>query len=273
MLEALEKYKKPLRVIIFGSHTPAGRNFDLILLVVILLSIALVMLESVAEVSNRYHDLIFIAEWIITGLFTIEYLLRIWITERPKTYILSFYGLIDFFAILPTYLELAFTGATAFGVLRAVRLLRVFRVLKLVQYIGEAKVLLYSIKSSLNKITVFLSYVIITATLIGTVMYMIEGPESGFTSIPRSIYWAVVTLTTVGYGDISPQTPLGQFLAMLLMVIGYGVIAVPTGLVTADLVKSGRKPFEEKDNRACNNCNNSVLLDAQFCHHCGAKLL
>ncbi|MGB0165573.1 MAG: ion transporter, partial [Luteibaculum sp.] len=244
------------------------------LLLVIAFSIVVIMLESIQEVDTKYHSILFITEWVITIIFTLEYLLRLWVSDQPKKYAVSFFGVVDLLSILPTYAELFVTGVTAFSMIRAIRLLRVFRVLKLVQYIGEAQILFSSLKASLNKITVFLSFVIISCTIIGTLMYVVEGPESGFTSIPRSVYWAVVTLTTVGYGDISPASGIGQLLAMILMILGYGVIAVPTGLVTAEVIQSGRVPFKPSgETQVCKNCQSEIKIkDALFCHHCGQAL-
>ena len=266
----MQSKKEQLYRIIFESDTRSGKAFDVCLLIAILLSILVVMLESVSHIKLRYGTEIHIIEWVLTGAFTIEYILRIWISKEKSKYIFSFFGLIDLFAILPTFLETFLTGAMAFSVLRAARLLRIFRVLKLVRFMGEARVLLNSLKASMNKITVFLSFVLISCTMIGSIMYVVEGPESGFNSIPRGIYWAVVTLTTVGYGDISPATPLGQALAMMLMVLGYGVIAVPTGLVTADIIKSGNTPY---NHNKCKHCDTDITnIKANYCYACGKEL-
>lgn len=264
--------KDKLRQVIFGVNTPAGKAFDVSLLILILASITILMLESVQEINTRWKSSFFILDWIITGLFTIEYLLRIWTTERRRRYILSFYGLIDLFAILPTYLSLIFVGSQALAAIRVLRLLRVFRVLKLVQFMGAASKLKAALKTSFQKIIVFLFFIIIVSVFVGTLMFMIEGREHGFTSIPRSIYWAIVTLTTVGYGDIAPQTTVGQLLAMVLMIMGYGVIAVPTGLVTADLVRQNadRHPVAERTCSLCGNTNNKA--SSKYCHECGTKL-
>ncbi|TXC76199.1 ion transporter [Luteibaculum oceani] len=271
--EGKSKFQRFIYIVIFGADTKLGKLFDIGLFIAILISVVVVMLESVSTISEKYHGVLYTIEWIITILFTLEYILRIWASEHKKKYIFSFFGLIDFFSILPTYLELFVSGAAAFAILRAVRLLRIFRVLKLVQFIGEASNLLRSLKASMNKITVFLSYVLISCTIIGATMYVIEGADSGFTSIPRSVYWAVVTLTTVGYGDISPVTPLGQFLAMILMILGYGVIAVPTGLVTADIVRQSQNQDARKLLRTCKGCATEIINpEAQYCHRCGKSL-
>lgn len=227
--------------IIFGTDTLEGLVFDVLLLVLIVVSVLIVMLESVPSVGDTGRTVLRVLDWVITIVFTIEYGLRIWTILRPRRYIFSFFGVIDLLSILPLFLELIFTNTYSLGVIRAIRLLRIFRVLKLVQFVGEAQIILNSLKSSMRKILVFLFFIIIVCTVIGSVMYVIEGPENGFTSIPKSVYWAVVTITTVGYGDISPQTGLGQFLAMILMIMGYGVIAVPTGLVVADVANQNQR--------------------------------
>lgn len=237
--------KKELRhkigKIIFGTDSLEGLVFDVLLLVLIVVSVLIVMLESVPSIGAQTRQILRSLDWIITIIFTIEYGLRIWTILRPKRYIFSFFGVIDLLSILPLFLELIFVNTYSLGVIRAIRLLRIFRILKLVQFVGEAKIILDSLKNSMRKILVFLFFIIIVCTVIGSVMYVIEGPENGFNSIPHSVYWAVVTITTVGYGDISPQTGLGQFIAMMLMVMGYGVIAVPTGLVVADVANANRR--------------------------------
>jgi voltage-gated potassium channel len=244
--------KKELRhkigKVIFGTDSFEGLVFDVSLLVLILVSVLIVMLESVPSIGHSGRIILRVLDWVITIVFTIEYGLRIWTILRPRRYIFSFFGVIDLLSILPLFLELIFVNTYSLGVIRAIRLLRIFRVLKLVQFVGEAQIILDSLKSSMRKILVFLFFIMIVCTVIGSVMYVLEGAENGFTSIPRSVYWAVVTITTVGYGDISPQTGLGQFLAMLLMIMGYGVIAVPTGLVVADVAKAS----QQKDDAAKN---------------------
>jgi voltage-gated potassium channel len=233
--------RKKLYIIIFRSDTPAGKLFDMMLLVVILLSIASVFLESISSIRTEYGNVILIAEWIFTVLFTLEYLLRIYSSHKPLKYIFSFYGLIDLITFIPTYLSLFFVGAQYLVVIRAFRLLRVFRILKLTRFMYEGNILKTALKASAYKIVVFLTSVITLVTIIGTLMYIIEGEASGFTSIPVSIYWAIVTITTVGYGDISPHSPLGQLLASILMIIGYGIIAVPTGIVSVEMAKAIKK--------------------------------
>ncbi len=262
--------KAKLYEIIFGSDTKAGKLFDVLLLAVIVLSIVLVMLESVPSIEKEYRDLLKFLEWSITIIFSLEYCLRIWIVSRPKTYIFSFYGVIDFLSILPSYLGLFIIGTHGLMVIRALRLLRVFRILKLNRYMSEGAVIVKALKQSRYKISVFLFAVLTMVIIIGTMMYLIEGAENGFTSIPRGIYWAIVTLTTVGYGDISPSTALGQFIASFVMIIGYAIIAVPTGIVTAEL----SKPFKAMPSgKVCENClSEDHDLDDHFCRFCGSKL-
>jgi len=252
--------KQHLQQIIFGVDTPMGKAFDIVLLVLILGSITILMLESVYEINLVWASTFRTLDWVITILFTLEYFLRIWTSEKKLSYIFSFFGLIDLMSILPKYLSLVLVGSHTLAIIRVLRLLRVFRVLKLVQFMGEASKLREALRTSSRKIIVFIFFVIIASVFVGTLMFIIEGREHGFTSIPRSIYWAIVTLTTVGYGDIAPQTTLGQFLAMILMVMGYGVIAVPTGLVTAQLVT-------EENNRQTNHAQNEFIV----CHHCENK--
>lgn len=227
-----------LHEVIYGTHTPAGKLFDIILLVVILYSIIIVMMESVPRFDNKFHDFFNISEWVVTILFSIEYGLRLVCIKRPSKYIFSFFGIIDLLSTIPKYLSFFFVGSQYFTAFRALRLLRVFRILKLVRFIGESNNLTRAIKASKTKIFVFVFFVLIISVLLGTIMYLVEGPEHGFNSIPHSVYWTIVTLTTVGYGDISPETPLGQFIATFIMIIGYGIIAVPTGIVSAEYVAS-----------------------------------
>jgi len=255
--------------VIFEADTPAGKLFDVGLLLAIGASIVLVMLESVAGVRARFGGLLRGLEWFFTALFTIEYLLRIYTAyDRPK-YVTSFYGLVDLIAILPTYLSLLFVGAQYFLVVRALRLLRVFRVLKLVHFIGEAVVLKRALVASRGKIAVFLVTVITLVVIIGSVMHLVEGPEHGFDNIPKSVYWAIVTLTTVGYGDIAPRTPLGQFLSAVVMIIGYGIIAVPTGIVTSEITRASM----QNGIRLCQACQRRGHdMDAKFCKWCGGPV-
>jgi voltage-gated potassium channel len=263
-----EQLRKKIYSIVFGSDTQEGRLFDLVLLVVILLSIASVFIESVSSLRLKYLPYIQIAEWVFTVLFTIEYGLRVYSSEKPMRYMLSFYGLIDLIAILPTYVSLLFGGAHYLVVVRAFRLLRVFRILKLSRYLYEGNILRKALQSSMYKITVFIASVVTLVTIVGTLMYIIEGDKSGFTSIPVSIYWAIVTITTVGYGDISPQTPWGQFLASILMVIGYGIIAVPTGIVSVEMARA-----TDEARKKCPFCRASIYPDhSKYCSNCGKEL-
>ncbi len=227
--------KNKLYQIIFESDTPAGKAFDVALLIAILLSILLVMLESVQHISDRYGEIIKQGEYVFTALFTIEYIIRIHCAPRRWKYVTSFYGIIDLISILPTFLSILVEGSQYALVIRGLRLLRVFRVLKLTHFLGEAEVLRKALRQSIAKITVFIGAVIVLIFIVGSSMYLIEGPENGFTSIPVSVYWAIVTLTTVGYGDIAPQTVAGQTLASVVMILGYGIIAVPTGIVSVEL--------------------------------------
>ena len=260
--------RKKIYIIIFRSDTPAGKLFDVVLLFFILLSIISVFLESMASFREKHATIIHGAEWFFTILFSLEYALRVYSTHKPFKYIFSFYGLIDLIAFIPTYLSLIFVGTQYLVVIRAFRLLRVFRILKLSRFMYEGNILKRALKSSMYKIVVFLTSVITLVTIIGTLMYIIEGDESGFTSIPVSIYWAIVTITTVGYGDISPQSPLGQFLASILMIIGYGIIAVPTGIVSVEMSKA-----TEEAKRKCSFCHFPIHSERdRYCANCGKEI-
>lgn len=260
-----------IRVVIFGTETPAGKAFDVALLVAILLSVLIVMLESVQSIDKNWTREFDTLEWIFTIMFTIEYALRIYVIDKPWKYIFSFYGIIDFLSIIPTYLSLIFGGAESLVVIRSIRLLRVFRVLKLSRFVGESTVLVDALVASRRKILVFLFAVLATTIISGTAMYLIEGRENGFDSIPHSIYWAIVTLTTVGYGDISPHTWAGQFLASILMILGYGIIAVPTGIVTSEMAKN--QSVLETEEKVCHSCGEQAhLVDAKYCSNCGEPL-
>lgn len=265
-----------LFIVVFGTETPAGRLFDVVLLWAILISIITVMFESVREIKMQYEQVFQTLEWTFTGFFTIEYLLRIFISKKPRNYILSYYGIIDFLALLPTYITIFVTGGSYLVVIRAIRLLRVFRILKLTRYIQEAQVLGDALKASSRKILVFIGAVSTLVMITGTLMYLIEGGQNGFTSIPRSIYWAVVTVTTVGYGDIAPGTVLGQSFATVLMLTGYAIIAVPTGIMTSEINKAAKKEQEEsdiRDRKACARCMTLNLKQANYCNKCGEKFL
>jgi len=266
----LSPHRLKLHEIIFEADTRAGKLFDEILLVSILLSVFVVMLDSVSGIRNEYGEILTIAEWIFTILFSLEYLLRLYSIGHPTLYARSFYGIVDLVSILPTYLSLIIPGSQFFITLRLLRMLRIFRILKFVQYLGAADNLKRALKESKRKILVFLLAVIVIVVIVGSMMYVIEGKENGFTSIPHSIYWAIVTLTTVGYGDISPQTPLGQMLASVIMIIGYGIIAVPTGIVTAQYSKTRK---EKVSTQVCPACSmEGHDHDALFCKYCGEKL-
>ncbi len=264
----MKDLKTTLGNIIFEHDTAGAKLFDVVLLWAILLSVLLVMLESVANIRLRYGSVLRTLEWTFTALFTLEYLLRVYTAHKRAKYLKSFYGLVDLLAILPSYLSLFFTGTQYFIVIRSLRLLRVFRVLKLMQFVGEASILSKALRASRAKITVFLVAVVTLVIIIGSLMFLIEGPANGFSNIPISVYWAVVTLTTVGYGDIAPKTPLGQFFSALVMILGYAIIAVPTGIVSAELSRA-----EKESTKACSDCGQTKHdSDARFCKRCG-KLL
>lgn len=265
--------KHTIRDIIFRHDTPSSKAFDIILMVLIIISIILVMLESVEEIRMNHYNLLWTLEWIITIMFTIEYVLRIYTTNKKWAYIKSFYGLVDLVSIIPTYLTLFAIASHYLITVRVLRLLRVFRIFKLSQYLGEGKILAEALRASRPKITVFLTAVLTAAVIIGSVMYMVESYEgTKFTSIPRSIYWAIVTLTTVGYGDISPVTTLGQTLAAVVMILGYGIIAVPTGIVSAELVNA-QSEADMLELQSCHICDAENLSpDAFFCMYCGTEL-
>ena len=264
--------RERLYVIIFGTETPAGRAFDIALLAVIVLSILVVMLESESEFAAGHEGSLRAIEWSLTILFTIEYATRLYCARRRLHYALSFFGFVDLLSLLPTYLSLIFANLHSLLVIRVLRLLRVFRVLKIVRMSGEANALLLAIRASIPKITVFVGAVITIVVIIGAAMHLIEGADHGFTSIPRSMYWAIVTLTTVGYGDIAPATPLGRGLAALLMIVGYGMLAVPTGIVSAEFVQSARSPVDPSVR--CSACSATGHREnARYCHTCGSELL
>lgn len=265
-------FKQRAHIIIYGTSTKAGRYFDLILLGLILLSVLLVMMETVTAFDLKYHYELVFLEWIITGFFTIEYLLRIISINKPLKYIFSFYGVIDLLAILPMYLSFFFVGTSILSVVRSLRLLRLFKILNHPQFTSQSVQLKKAINASRGKIVVFIYFVLIITIIIGAIMYVVEGKQSGFTSIPAGIYWTIVTLTTVGYGDISPVTPLGQFIASFVMILGYGIIAVPTGIVTAEIAKTTQK-HSNNNHTTCKDCGVEDHNDnAHFCHNCGSSL-
>lgn len=268
-----KKFRQKAHIIIYGTNTVYGRLFDLFLLVVILLSVVLVMLETVQGFDTKYHNQVVFLEWSITIFFTIEYFLRVISINKPLKYVFSFYGIIDLIAVLPMYLSLFLTGTSVLTIIRAFRLIRLFKILNHPQFTGQSLHLKEAMFASRGKIVVFIYFVLISTVFIGSIMYVIEGPKSGFTSIPTSIYWTIVTLTTVGYGDISPVTPLGQFVASFVMVLGYGIIAVPTGIVTAEMAKTNRKHPETNKKNPCANCGTEDhYTDAEFCYNCGNTL-
>jgi len=267
---SLGKYRERLHEIIFEADTPAGKLFDVILIACIVLSVIIIMLDSVSTIRNSCGDFLYLSEWFFTFLFTIEYFLRLYSVGRPFKYAISFFGIIDLLAILPTYISIFLPGSQYLLVIRILRVLRIFRVFKLVQYLVEARLLMQALRASRRKIVIFLFTVFTLVIIFGSMMYIIEGEANGFTSIPRSIYWAIVTHTTVGYGDISPKTGIGQALAAVIMIIGFAIIAVPTGIVTAELTQvSGRKVSTQ----VCRVCSaEGHDSDAKNCKYCGAKL-
>ncbi len=262
-------WRESLYTVIFEADTPTGKWFDILLIASILASVLAVMLDSVSTISSQYGPLLDGVEWFFTIVFTLEYILRLICVGRPLLYATSFFGIVDLLAIVPTYISLFIPGTEFLLVVRILRILRIFRVLKLVQYMGEALFLMKALRASSRKIVVFLFTVLTLVIILGSMMYLIEGVENGFTSIPRSIYWAIVTLTTVGYGDISPQTNIGQMLAACIMILGYSIIAVPTGIVTVELSQLSSK----KASQSCKDCSaEGHDADADFCKYCGAKL-
>ena len=269
-MKSKNSLKTRLYEIIFEADTSVGKSFDVFLLLIILLSIAAVLLESVPKIEQQYGPQLHLAEWIITIIFTMEYIIRIGVVLKPSRYIFSFYGIIDLLAIIPTYLAIIFAGAQGLVIIRALRFFRIFRIFKLTRYTTEGATIIKALKASKTKISVFLFAVLTIVLVIGTVMYLIEGAESGYTSIPKGIYWAIVTLTTVGYGDIAPATALGQLLASCVMILGYAIIAVPTGIVTAEFSQARR---EAATTQVCPHCmKEGHETDAVFCKFCGEKL-
>jgi voltage-gated potassium channel len=269
---ALSPWREKLRIIIFEADTPAGKAFDVSLLVAIVLSVLAVMLDSVTTFRSNHGVLLDQVEWVFTLLFTGEYVLRLICSPRPTHYARSFFGLVDLLAILPTYLSLFFPGAESMAVIRGLRLLRIFRVFKLGQFLGEASLLRSALTASRHKITVFLGTITILVTILGSAMYLIEGAEHGFTSIPAAIYWSIVTMTTVGYGDMAPVTVSGKVLASVVMILGYSIIAVPTGIVTAEIVE-GAAAARKITTRSCSGClSEGHDRNATYCKDCAAPL-
>lgn len=262
--------KHHLYVIIFGTHTKAGRAFDIALIIAILSSLLVLVLESIPAVASQWHTELRYLEYTFTALFTIEYLLRLYCSPKPAAYAKSFYGVVDLLAILPTYLAFFFPSASFMGVIRLLRVMRIFRILKLVRYLQDSNILLRSLLMARRKIFIFFSTVAILVTIFGALIFVIEGPQNGFTSIPKSIYWAIVTITTVGYGDLVPQTNLGKAVASITMLLGYSILAVPTGIITAELNQEMRT---HKSLVKCPNCSKSGHeSDAMHCKHCGSEL-
>jgi len=270
-VQGLSAWQKKLNEIIFGFETPAGRAFDIALLAAILISVLVVMLESVAELRARWGEMFLALEWILTLLFTFEYILRLLSVRRPFDYATSFYGVIDLLAILPTYVAVFLPGSQSLIVIRALRLIRVFRVLRIAHCLREAENLWIAWKATQSKIAVFLLVVLTLVLIMGSAMYLIEGPENGFSNIPISVYWAIVTMTTVGYGDIAPQTVVGQIVASVAMILGYGIIIVPTGIFSVEVISAGRG--EKHVEIPCSNCDlHYHERDAVYCRHCGSRL-
>jgi len=268
-----QSWRYKIHEIIYEADTPMGKLFDIVLLILILLSVIIVMLESVKSIDEQFHDLFLIIEWVITIFFTFEYIARIITVKKPQNYIFSFYGIIDFLSTIPLYLSFILVGSNFLLTVRAMRLLRVFRILKITRYVGEGNKLKKALIESRAKISIFIFAVLIVAIVAGTLMYLIEGEESGFTNIPVSVYWCIVTLTTVGFGDITPLTPAGQFLASLIMILGYGVIAVPTGIVSAQYVRKNADDYVHVNTLSCHNCGESKHRDdSKYCHKCGQNM-
>ena len=270
----LSPFQRNLHRTIFEADTPAGKRFDIILLVFIALSVLVVNLESVPSIATKYGSLLYIVEWVLTIFFTVEYILRLYCSFRPLKYAISAYGIIDLMAILPTFLSIFIAGTHSLVVIRALRLLRVFRLFKMVGFMNQGSYIINALKASRDKIFIFIFFIFLMVNIIGSIMYLVEGTieNSDFDSIPRSIYWAIVTMTTVGYGDISPRTNLGQFIAAVVMIMGYAVIAVPTGIVSSEMIK-GNKKASQITTQVCLNCSKEGHdNDAKHCKFCGSDL-
>lgn len=271
MIDYLRKNRQKLYTIIFEADTRTGRLFNVVLIWSIIVSVAIVIIESVHTESESYRIFYAFSEWFFTLLFTIEYILRLYVVQRKMKYAVSFFGIIDLLSILPTFISLIFPGIHYLIDIRILRLMRIFRIFKLTRFITEGQQLRRALIASMHKIIVFFSTIALLVVVMGSVMYVVEGPENGFTNIPTSIYWAIVTLTTVGYGDISPQTPLGQFIASLVMIIGYSIIAVPTGIFASEMAR--RKPASSITTQVCPNClAEGHDADAVHCKFCGTVL-
>ncbi len=259
--------RQKLHQIVFGTDTKAGKRFDVVLLWVILFSVLVVIIESVPTVGKVYPLTFKYTEWVLTAIFTLEFLLRLWISPKPLKYVFSFWGIIDFLSILPTYLSFFLTGYHYLLIVRIFRLLRVFRIFKLARFNKESIALILALKASLYKVSIFFVALLAIVTFMGTFMYVIEGEDGGFSSIPQSIYWAIVTVTTVGYGDAVPHSVLGKIFSSFAMIVGYAIIAVPTGIVTAEIAR------QRPEQQACKTCRTDNGLDANYCKKCGAELL
>jgi voltage-gated potassium channel len=259
--------KEKLYEVIFKAETIAGRKYDKYLLVIIVLSVLVAMIDSVSSWHQKYTWILWLTEWGFTIIFGIEYILRVIISPRPLKYIFSGWGIIDLLAVLPTLISPFIAGYETLIIIRSLRLLRIFRIMQLSRFTAESNVLFHSLKASSYKITVFLFFVLMLTIICGTVMYVVEGKAGGFDSIPQGVYWSIVTLTTVGYGDISPITPLGKFIASLMMITGYGIIAIPTGLITVEMAR-----FKDKKNKRCKNCSAENDEKSKFCNQCGTEL-
>jgi voltage-gated potassium channel len=269
--DTLSPWRESLNIIIFGAETPLAKAFDVVLIISIICSVVAVMLGSVVNLQLRYSQIFFYVEWFFTLLFTLEYALRLICVRKPWLYCRSFFGIVDFLSIIPTYLSFLLPSIKYMLIVRIFRLLRVFRILKLSEYMGEAQVLLSALSNSRHKILVFLYTVVTLVVVFGSMMYVVESSESGFTSIPQSVYWAIVTMTTVGYGDIAPQTTFGQIIASFMMIMGYGIIAVPTGIYSAELLKVNQA--DKINNDACPDCGETGHdFDANYCKYCGHTL-
>lgn len=269
--DELRPWQSRLHEVVYESHTTAGKAFDVTLLAFILLSIVVVMLDSVASLHARYGRAFFVLEWFFTLTFTAEYILRLICIRRPLKYLFSVLGIIDLLAIIPSYLSFVYIGSQSLLVFRALRLLRVFRIFKLVHFLSEMRFLHVAILNSVRKISIFILFVVSTVVILGSIIYLVEGPNNGFTSIPQSVYWAIVTITTVGYGDIAPVTPLGKLIASFIMLLGYGIIAVPTGIVTTEMALAAKN--QKQENQACPSCGREGHdHDARYCKYCSAAL-
>ena len=266
-------FREKLRKIIFESNTRAGKLFDEVLIICIFASVIAVMLDSVSSIAEKYGRLLYVLEWVFTIIFTIEYILRLVTVSRPLKYATSFFGIVDLLTVIPTYLDILFPGARFLLVIRILRVLRIFRVLKLTRYVGEAEFIVTALKASIHKITVFLFAILTIVVILGSMMYIVEGTEHGFHNIPLSVYWAIVTLTTVGYGDMSPQTPLGQAISVVIMIVGYSIIAVPTGIVGVEFSRALGKHAAAMVSKACPGCGREGHEnDASYCKYCGEAL-